>query len=46
MILFRRAHQDAAAGFFLWNAKKKKNVTKCPYIVTNEGDYKKDFSVF
>ena len=32
--------------FFMWKAKKKKNVTKCPYIVTNEGNHKKDFSVF
>lgn len=26
--------------------KKKKNVTKCPKMVTDYGNHKKDFSVF
>ena len=31
--------------FFMRKAKKKKNVTKCPKMVTDYANHKKDFSI-
>ena len=46
MILSGGRMQMRPPDFFCSDAKKKKNVTKCLYMVTEEGNHKKDFSVF